>query len=73
MLSRLDYCDTVYYPLPEFQLKCFQRVQPVAAAFGLSSYVNYIKDIVKIKRLPVRPRRDFHVLKRVHKALHPPS
>ena len=69
VLSKLDYCDTVYYPLPEFQLKRLQRVQLVAASFVLCMYGNDINDIVKIGWLPVRQRRDFHV----HKALHFPS
>ena len=73
MLSKLDYCDTVYYPLPEFQLKRLQRVQLVAASFDLNRYVNDIKDIVKIGWLPVRQRRDFHVLTLVHQALYSPS
>ena len=73
LLSKLDYCDTVYYPLPEFQLKRLQRVQLVAASFVLSRYVNDINDIVKIGWLPVRQQRDFRVLKLVHKALHSPS
>ena len=73
VLSKLDYCDTVYYPLPEFQLKRLQRVQLVAASFVLNRYVNDINDIVKIGWLPVRQRRDFHVLKLVHQALYSPS
>ena len=73
MLSKLDYCDTVYYPLPEFQLKRLQRVQLVAASFVLNRYVNDINDIVKIGWLPIRQRRDFHVLKLLHQALHSPS
>ena len=56
VLSKLDYCDTVYYPLPEFQLKRLQRVQLVAASFVLNRYVNDINDIVKIRWLPVRQR-----------------
>ena len=48
MLSKPDYCETVYYLLPEFQLKRLQRVQLVAASFVLSRYVNDINDIVKI-------------------------
>ena len=72
VLSKLDYCDTVYYPLPEFQLKRLQRVQLVAASFVLSRYVNDINDIVKIWWLPVRQRRNFHVLKLVHQALRSP-
>ena len=54
MLSKLDYCDTVYYPLQEFQLKRLQRVQLVAASFVLNRYVNDINDIVTIGWLPVR-------------------
>ena len=70
MLSKLDYCDNVYYPLTEFQLKRVQRVQLVAASFVLSRYVNNINDIVEIGCLPVRQRRVFHLLKLVHQALH---
>ena len=73
VLSKLVYCDTVYYPLPKFQLKRLQRVQLVAAySFVLSRYVNDINDIVKKVWLPVRQRRDFHVLKLVHQALQSP-
>ena len=72
MLSKLDYCDTVYYRLPEFQLKRLQRVQLVAASFVLNSYVKNINDIVKTGWLPVRQRRDFHVLKLVRRALYSP-
>ena len=27
ILSKLDYCDTVFYPLPDFLVKRLQRVQ----------------------------------------------
>ena len=73
VLSRLDYCDTVYYPLPEFQLKRLQPVQLVAASFVLNRYVNDVDDIVKIGWLLIRRRRDFLVLKLVHQALYSPS
>ena len=73
VLSKLNYCDTVYYPLLEFQLKRSQRVQLVAASFVLSRYVNDLNDIVKMGWLTVRQRRDFHVLKLVHQALRSPS
>ena len=73
VLSKLDYCDTVYYPLPEFQLKRLQCVQLVAASFVLNRYVNDTNDVVEIGGLLVRQRRDFHVLKLVHQALYSPS
>ena len=67
VLSKLDYCDTVYYPLPEFQLKRLQPVQLVAASFVLNRYANDINDIVKIGWSPVRQRRDL-----VHHAFYSP-
>ena len=45
VLSKLDFWETVYYPLLEFQLKHLQRVQLIAASFVLSGYVNDINDI----------------------------
>ncbi|RMX48566.1 hypothetical protein pdam_00024784 [Pocillopora damicornis] len=35
VLLKLDYCDTLYYPLPEFQVKRFQRAQLIATSFVL--------------------------------------
>ena len=65
--------NTFYYPLLEFQLKLLQRVQPVAASFVLRRYLNGSNDIFTEGWLPVRQRRDFHVPKLVHEALHYPS
>ena len=73
VLSKLDYCDTFYYPSLEFQLKLLQRVQPVAASFVLRRYLNGSNDIFTVGWLPERQRRDFHVPKLVHEALHSPS
>ena len=73
-ISEVVNCDTVYYPLQEFQLKRLQYFQLQAASFVLSRYVNDINDIVKIGWSPARQWRDFHVLKLVPKAnLHSPS
>ena len=47
-ISEVVNCDTVYYPLQEFQLKRLQHFQLQAASFVLSRYVNDINDIVKI-------------------------
>ena len=48
MLSKLNCCDTFYYPWPEFQLKRSQHVQLVAPSFVLSRYVNDMNDIVRM-------------------------
>ena len=41
-ISEVVNCDTVYYPLQEFQLKRLQHFQLQAASFVLSRYVNDI-------------------------------
>ena len=35
VLSKLDYCDTVMFPLPQHLLKRLQRIQFAAASFSL--------------------------------------
>ena len=35
ILSKLDYADLVFYPLPQFLLRRLQRVQFAAASFVL--------------------------------------
>ena len=70
VFSKSDYCDTVFHPLPEFLMKRLQRLQFAAASFVKGHYVREITDIVKLGWLPVKERRDFHLLKLVHKALH---
>ncbi|XP_078356888.1 uncharacterized protein LOC144641732 [Oculina patagonica] len=69
-LSKLDYCDTVFYPLPDFLLKRLQRIQFAAASFVSGHYVKDCSDVLKLGWLSVRERRDFHLLKQVHKALY---
>ena len=39
ILSKLDYADLVFYPLPQFLLRRLQRVQFAAASFALGHYV----------------------------------
>ena len=49
ILSKLDYADLVYYPLPQFLLRRLQRVQFATASFVLGRYVKdrqYIKNWV---------------------------
>ena len=40
ILSRLDYCDIVMFPLPQHLLKRLQRIQFAAASFVTGRYVN---------------------------------
>ena len=67
----MDYCDIVYDPLPDYQLKRLQRVLNACASF-INGRFSTIEDVIKLNWLPVRQRRDWHFLKAVHKALHRP-
>ena len=68
--SRLDFSDIVFYPLTEHLLKRLQRIQYSAASFVTGRYVNSIESILKLGWLPMRERRDLHILKAAHKALY---
>ena len=72
ILSKLYYCDTVFYPLPQFLVKRLQWVQFAAACFVTGKYVNDISVILKLGWLPVKERRDWHLLKRTFKATYSP-
>ena len=68
-MSKVDYGDTVFYPLPDFLLSRLQRIQFAAASFVVGRYVNNISHVMNIGWLPIRERRDFHIFKLAHKAL----
>ena len=63
ILSKLDYADLVFYPLPQFLLRRLQRVQFAAASFVLGHYVKNFRDVLKIGWLPINERRDLNLLK----------
>ena len=70
ILSKLDYADLIFYPLPQFLLRRLQRVQFAAASFVLSHYVKNFQDVLKFGWLPINERRDLNLLKSCFKALH---
>ena len=70
ILSKLDYADLVFYPLPQFLLRRLQQVQFSAAIFVLGHYVKNFWDVLKIRWLPINERRDRNLLKSCFKALH---
>ena len=69
VISKLDYCDTVYSPVHDYQLKRLQRIQNACAGFVKGSYAK-VADVINIGWLPIKERRDWHMLKMAHKALH---
>ena len=58
------------FPFPQHLLKRLQRIQFAAASFVTGRYVNSFESLLKLGWLPVRERRDWHLLKTAHKALY---
>ena len=69
-ISRLDVNDIIFYPITDCLLKRLQRIQFEAASFVFGRYVNNIDSILKLGWLPMKERREWHVLKAAHKAIY---
>ena len=69
-VSKLDYADLVFYPVPQFLLHRLQRVQFAAASFVLGHYVKNFRDVLKIGWLAINERRDLNLLQSCFKALY---
>ena len=65
ILATLSFC-----PLTERLTNRLQRVQYHAASFVTDKSVNSVDSIFKLGWPPMRERRDWHLLKTVHKALY---
>ena len=70
VLSRLDFNDIIFYPITDCLLKRLQRIRFAAARFVFGCYVNMIDSILKLGWLPMKERREWHVLKAAHKAIY---
>ena len=69
ILSKLDYSCTVFHPFPLCQLKRLQQVQNVCAGFVHGQYATEI-DCLSLGLLPLKERRDQHLLNIKFKALY---
>ena len=72
VLSKLDYNDVVFDPLPQYLIKRLQRVQNAAASFVIGHYAT-LEDTIKLGWLPIQERREWHILKTTYKALYDSS
>ena len=70
ILSKMDYGDLVFNPLPDYLLSRLQKIQFSAASFVTRKYVNSAETLLKLNWLPMRERRDFNLLKATHKAIY---
>ena len=68
MLSKQDYCNVVYQPLPDYQMKRLQRVQNICTGYVLKKFAS-LDDLKEPNWLPVATRIELSVFKLTHKAL----
>ena len=69
VLSKIDYCNSVFDPLTQAQEQRLQKVQNAAAAFVLNRYCT-ITDTVKLNWLPVRESVQMNLSNICFKAVH---
>ena len=69
VLSKLNFNDTVTYPLPIFLQKRMQRVQNAAAGFVLNRYCSE-EDVLNLGWLPTLENTQLNILKLGHRALY---
>ena len=62
----MDYADAVFRPLSLKLQKRLQKVENAAASFLLGRHTKE-KDVVSLSWLPMKERRDWHLVKLVFK------
>ena len=71
VMSHLDYCNSLYYGLPDCDLNRLQRVQSITCKLVLnrSKYDSCTKCFTQLHWLPIRPLVQHKILTMVHNCL----
>ena len=72
VISRLDYCSSILFGLPNTELQKLQRVQNTAARriCNMNKFDHIIPILVKLHWLPVRYRKNFKILLITFRVIH---
>ena len=72
ILSKLDYCNTLFHSCPQYLITRMQKVQNCAASFALNKYCK-IDEVLNLRWLPIKERIHFNLCKLVFKAINDKS
>ena len=72
VISRLDYCNNIFFGLPNTELQNLQRIQNTAARLicNMNKFDHITPILVKLHWLPVRYRINFKILLITFKVIH---
>ena len=69
LLSKLDYCNVLFFNAPKCRLRRLQKLLNSIASFVVGRY-STSTDVINLKWLPIDERIDFNIIKLAHKAIH---
>ena len=71
VISSLDYCNSIHYGLPNYQLKKLQRIMNRSARLicGISPYERITPVLIKLHWLPIKARINFKICLLVFQAI----
>ena len=72
VISKIQFCSNVIYPLTQDLERKLQKVQNSAAGFVLKKFASE-SDVLDIGWLPIKELMQLNILRSTHKALHNPS
>ena len=72
ILSKIDYCNVLFYNAPDYRIKRIQKLIKSAAAFVYGRFATSY-DVIKLNWLPAHERISYSIMKLAHKALYVPN
>ena len=69
LLTKIYYCSSLFFNLPQLQLKKLDTLLCRIASFVTLKYCT-IEDLVNLGWLPMKQRIDFELMKLAHKSIH---
>ena len=70
MLSKLDYCNTIFHPLPQYQIKIMLSASYITCAAFVLRHHTKLSDVINLNWLPIRERIELGLFQMTYKSLY---